>query len=364
MTMHDAQLISRTELATPVIEGVEGSVIDPAMGRVVVRVAPYSGMACGDKVVLIWAGLDAEGLGYRHEMSRFVSDGQVAKDIVFVVKNVHLAALDGGSLELRWALTCAARPEPEISTALVLDVGDVNDHLLPAVIDDAVGGTLDPDRVPLGASVTLRPYARMKAGDRICWSWEGVSSAVPFEDSLTVEGFAVGETLGVWVAPEYIRAHISGEVSVTYRVEQAGETPRSSEPAKILIAPLQRGTLRAPDVLELQNGVLKLEDALDGVTVVIDNARAEAGELVYLQCNGTLFSHHDEREITGENAGDALVFIVPYRFWREHQGTEVRIFFQVERLDDTSQVSDAVIVQVEAQVSVESSACNAQPSGL
>jgi hypothetical protein len=45
-------------------------------------------------------------------------------------------------------------------------------------------------------------------------------------------------------------------------------------------------------------------------------------------------------------AGQPLVFIVPYRFWREHRDLPVRVSYSVERLDDVSQLSDVTVVQV------------------
>ncbi|MNY49484.1 hypothetical protein D3C86_1849150 [compost metagenome] len=79
---------------------------------------------------------------------------------------------------------------------------------------------------------------------------------------------------------------------------------------------------------------------------MIDGAGAEEGELVYLKCDGDYFNHRDDREITREMAGEPLVFVVPYRFWREHRDTTIRVAYTVERLDDVSQESEEVLVQV------------------
>jgi hypothetical protein len=99
-------------------------------------------------------------------------------------------------------------------------------------------------------------------------------------------------------------------------------------------------------VLEADEGWLDLQDAMDGVTVVIEDAQTEEGELVYLKCDGEYFSHRDDRDISRDMAGQPLVFIVPYRFWREHRDLPVRVSYSVERLDDVSQLSDVTVVQV------------------
>ncbi|MNP49367.1 hypothetical protein D3C76_1435480 [compost metagenome] len=93
---------------------------------------------------------------------------------------------------------------------------------------------------------------------------------------------------------------------------------------------------------------MDLHDAQDGVTVVIENPRAENGERVYLRCDAEKFNHCEDREITRDTAGEPLVFIVPYRFWREHRDSAIRVSYSVERLDDTCQQSAVTLVQVQS----------------
>ncbi|MHA3735296.1 hypothetical protein ACXR0M_06430 [Pseudomonas sp. Eth.TT006] len=335
-------------LPVPTLEVLEGGMLDPSLRYAYVRVAPYPGMRCGDKVVLNWQGLDAEGLSYRHETTRSVSERQVGQEIVFVIKGIHVAALERGSLALYWTLYSVDLSEPVSSRRLHLNVGDPDPELLAPSIEETVGGTLDPDRVPHGTGVVVRPYARMAAGDRIVLSWQGPAGEPAFNDKLTVEPFAVGEALSFWINADRIAPFSQQELMVSYQVEAVDTPVRHSASSRILIAPLVRGDLAAPEVLEAPDGELDAADALDGVTVVIGNAQAEEGELVYLKCNGEYFNHRDDRDISGETAGQPLVFIVPYRFWREHRETVVEVSYQVERLDDVSQVSGITRIQVRA----------------
>ena len=166
--------------------------LDPSDNKAIITVSPYPDMACGDKLVMFWSGIDSEGVAYRHEVSRFVSETQVGRAIVFCVSAVHIAALDGGSLEVYYTLYTARLQEPVESGRLYLNVGDARPDLLPVIVNDAVGGTLDPDRVAQGARVTIRPYARMAAGDRVLLSWAGVTPQASFNDTLKIESFAVG----------------------------------------------------------------------------------------------------------------------------------------------------------------------------
>lgn len=334
-------------LPAPQLAQADNAVLDPACRKAVVKVLPYPGMASGDRLVLHWSGLDAEGQVYRHEVTHFVSQEQVGRDVVFTVAGLHIGALDGGSLEVYYTLTSRSLPESAQSRRLQLNVGDVRTGLLPLVVNDAVGGTLDPDRVAEGARVTIRPYARMAAGDQVVLFWEGATPETSFNDRLSIEAFAVGHELSFWVNPEFIASDLGSSVTISYCIEQHGRALLYSEPVRLSIGVVQRPPLLAPVILEAEEGWLDLQDSIDGVTLVIDDARTEEGELVYLRCDGVNFSHRDERDISREMAGEPLVFIVPYRFWREHQGSTVRVSYSVERLDDVSQLSDVALVQVQ-----------------
>ncbi|KAA0967821.1 hypothetical protein [Pseudomonas sp. ANT_H12B] len=348
MTTHEAHTQNFVEQSRPVLEPAENAVLDPSERKAIIKLAPYPGMACGDKLLLSWIGLDVEGLAYKHEVTRFISEGQVDKEIVFTVASAHIAALDGGSLEVYYTLTSARLPAPVKSRHLQLDVGDARPDLLPAIANDAVGATLDPERVIEGALVTIRPYARMAPGDRVLLSWAGVTPQASFNDTLEVESFSVGGELSFWVSPDCIAPNLGSTVTISYCVVQEGEAPRYSQATQLLIGALVRGPLLPPVVLEADEGWLDLQEAIDGVTIVINDAQAEEGELVYLKCDGINFNHRDDREISREMAGEPLVFIVPYRFWRGHQDLTVRVSYSVERLDDVSQKSEVTLVQVQS----------------
>ncbi len=340
--------VSLKHLSAPALEVLEGGMVDPSLNKAFVRVAPYPQMKCGDKLVLSWCGLDADGLSYDYVTSRFVSAAQVGQEVVFVIKGVHIAMLERGSVQIHWTLFSVDLPEPLSSDCLQLNVGDPEPHLLAPFIEETVGGTLDPARVEKGTNVIVRPYARMAVGDRISLGWQGANSEETFSDELTVEAFAVREELSFWITHEHLASHTGETVNLSYQVKSAEGESRQSAISRILIAPLVRGELAAPQVLNAEGGELDVADSIDGVTVVIVDAQAEEGELVYLRCDGEYFNHRDDRDITRETAGQPLVFIVPHRFWREHRETVVQVSYTVERLDDVSQASSATRVRVRA----------------
>ncbi|MBV7548358.1 hypothetical protein KW849_18940 [Pseudomonas sp. PDM26] len=350
MTVYEPDTLNLAQqpLPPPILEQAENGVLNPSDRKAVIRVQPYPGMTCGDKLLLSWAGLDADGVACNHQVARFVTEDRVGEDMIFAVVSAHIATLDGGSLEISYSLTSTRFAEPVHSHRLQLSVGDVQSDLLPATVNDAVGRTLDPDRVKEGAIVTIKPYARMAAGDWVLLTWAGVSVEGSFSDALKVESFAVGEELSFWVSPECIAPNLGSSVSIDYCVKQAGQGPRYSEVTALMVDILEQRPLPGPIVLEADEGWVDLHDAQDGVTVVIENARADRGELIYLRCDGEKFNHCNEREITRDTAGEPLVFIVPYRFWREHRDSAIRVSYSVERLDGTRQQSGVTLVQVQS----------------
>ena len=340
------------DLPAPVLEPMVDGVLDPGLSFATVRIAPYAGMACGDRLVMFWVGLNDEGQRYLHEAEAFVSSGQVDKDVLFIVAAEHIDAIDGGSLEVFYSLDSASRVIPVDSERLCIDVGDVRRDLLPARVERTVGGALDPRRVNEGVRVTVRPYARMACGDKVSFSWKGATTVASFTDTLIIESYSVGSEISFWVDASYIVPNLGGEVSFSYVVEQMGLPARRSETGQVLIGALERQALPLARVLASDEGRLALMDAQDGISIVVDGGDIEAGEMVYLKCDGQFFSHRDEREVTESMVGKPMRFTVPLSFWEEHQGLRVGVSYVIGRLDDVSQASDVVYIEVDAQEEV------------
>ncbi|AXA54442.1 hypothetical protein CEQ51_08595 [Pseudomonas thivervalensis] len=320
--------------------------INPAWPKTVIAVKPYPMMTCGDEVLLRWHGLNNDGEPYRHEVAGFVTERQVGRDVVFVIREPHIAELDGGSLEISYQVTGKRLPATLLSELLQLDIGDVSPRLLPAIARDAIGGSLDPNRVPEGTWVSIRPYARMAVGDRLILTASKDSEAL-WRDVLDIEAHAVGREVSLWIDHALIAPHVGHELALAYVVRR-GHSVRRAEPLSLPIGPLQRPALKALQVRGMNDGWLDVDDLQEGVTIVIDEPGLEAGELVWLQCNGNS-AYVLEREITEATAGQPLVFVVPARYWQEQRDRSVRMFYQVERLDDVSQRSEWVTVQVRSR---------------
>lgn len=335
-----------TRLPAPLLAAAKGGVINPAWTKTVITVKAYPLMTCGDELLLFWHGLNSDGEPYRHEVRRFVTERQVGRDVVFVVREPHIAELDGGSLEISYRVIGKQLPASLVSEHLQLEIGDVPLQLLATVADDAVGGSLDPNRVPEGTCVTIRPYSRMAVGDRLILTASSESKAL-WRDVLDIETHAVGREVSFWIDHSLIAPHVGHSLTLAYVVRR-GHSVRRAEPLSLYIGPLVRSALKAPRILELNEGWLDIDDLQEGVTVIIDGAGLEAGEWVWLQCNGN-YAHVAEREITEATMGQPVTFVVPAAFWRDQRDRSVRLFYQVERLDDVSQRSGWVTVGIRSK---------------
>ncbi|WP_434701804.1 hypothetical protein [Pseudomonas sp. D1-36] len=334
------------KLPAPLLARAREGIVDPAWSKAVITVKPYPLMSCGDELMLYWRGLNNEGEQYHHQIRRFVTERQVGRELVFVVREPHIAELDGGSLEISYRVIGKQLPTELASQALQLQIGDVAPLLLPPIANDAVGGHLDPGRVPEGTTMTVRPYSRMAAGDRLILLASRDSKPL-WRDVLDIEAHAVGEKVSFWIDHGDIASHIGHSLTVAYVVRR-GHSIRRAEPLSVWIGPLVRPALVAPRVLELMEGELDVDGLHGAATVVIDGVGLEAGERVWLQCDGS-YSDAQEREITEATAGQPVVFTVPIAYWQEQGGQSVRLFYQVERLDDVSQRSPEITIEVRAR---------------
>lgn len=355
-----ARLGARKKLQAPLLAAAKGGVINPAWRKVAITLKPYPMMTCGDEVLLFWHGLNSDGEPYRHEIRRSITERQVDRDVIFVVREPHIAELDSGSLEISYRVTGKRLPAPMHSEPLQLVIGDVPPQLLPVIADDAVGGSLDPKRVPDGTSVSIRPYSRMAVGDRLILIGSRDSKAL-WRDVLDIEAHAVGREVSFWLEHAQIAPHLGHRLDLTYVVRR-GHSVRRAESLSLHIGALVRTPLKAPRISGLKGGALDIDEQEKGVTLIIDNAGFEIGELVWLQCDGS-YAYVSEREIVQANVGQPITFLVPADYWASQRGRSVRVRYQIERLDDVSQHFAGVEVHVRSSSALPREGVHANSSG-
>ncbi|WP_238964379.1 hypothetical protein [Pseudomonas sp. AF32] len=351
---------ARKTLRAPLLTAARGGVIDPAWSKVVINIKPYPMMTCGDEVMLFWHGLNSDGEPYRYEVRRYVTERQVDRDVTFVVRAPHIVELDSGSLEISYRVTGRRLPALMDSEPLQLVIGDAPLQLLPAIARDAVGGSLDPGRVPDGTCVAIRPYPRMAVGDRLILIGSRDGRAL-WRDVLEIEAHAVGREVSFWLDASQLTPHLGHQLDLAYIVRR-GHAVRRAETLSLHIGALVRPALKGPRLQGVSDGELEVDALREGVTVTIEASDFEVGEWIWLQCDGN-YSHVEEREIVEAMVGQPIIFTVPAAYWHGQLGRSVRIRYQVERLDDVSQQFPGVLVAVRSRSALEGEGALEHSSG-
>ena len=250
-------------LAPPTLqEAAEGSVdLDriPETGATVV-VAPYPGMASGQRLELFAIGTAEDGAPSSFVEESDITESMVDNPVPFTVRKAFFRPLVNGSL-------CAYyRVQGEESDRLRVNVIDQNGAQLPApsvagVVDDA----LDPDAVPNGTNATVPQYLSKALGDRITLFWEGVEN---LNDAIVVTEANLGSPINFPIAYDpYIIGNLNSDVAVRYWVKPSnGDLARSVA----LNLPIRRkapDNFVAPTVLEAVGATLDPYNALNGATV-------------------------------------------------------------------------------------------------
>jgi len=254
------------QLVAPELVGAAGGIIDLAIvtGDPVVVTAPaYAGQIAGDRISLIWSGLDAGGIPVNYTDEYTVLAGDEAKDVLFKVDRLNLEPLGGGTLQLSYQVFKASgssqtSPVTEYSvTAVVL--------AFPApVIVEATGGLLKPMEVEAGATFRAT-YPGMQTSDTIVPVWNDISSIIPWrlgEADGTVESTVPANMIG---------AVIGKTIDVRYQVQRNGQG-YWSDVLKLMVEAIPSVSLPVPAVPEADQAtkVLDLNEFEGDAHVTVD----------------------------------------------------------------------------------------------
>lgn len=130
-----------------------------------VRIPVYDGMAPGDMIYMYW-GNAAEAGFYDDEIKV-----RIPREITFLVPAEYVAAYLDQSVNVRYDV----QRDDGVHTSLVLRlrVGNAVDDTKPLApeLKEAIGGILNPDLVPNGATALVGPNNSLRNGDRVRLTW-------------------------------------------------------------------------------------------------------------------------------------------------------------------------------------------------
>ncbi|WP_160286282.1 RCC1 domain-containing protein [Pseudomonas knackmussii] len=212
---HHAQSPSPALASLPapsVIEAEEGVLSSDAL-QATVEVAPYAGMAAGDRIDLLWKGnVSGEFTDWLP-----VSSATVGHPLTLTVASEYIAS--NNSAEVSYSVSRAAGGI-EYSAVLQLRIGEALPLPAPS-IDQAVDDKLNPADVPNGATVRVDAAANLQAGDQVTVHWEGVPGEGSGEYGHSVSGSEAGKAITVTVPFSVVEANKGNSIQLSYDVARA-----------------------------------------------------------------------------------------------------------------------------------------------
>ncbi len=189
-------------LPAPIVPAAQAGVLDPmkALSGTLVRVSPYPTIAVGDKVKLFWKGMAGDGSPDIAEQT--VKD--VSKALEFSIPSATIGANVGTEeVWVYYEVTRAGVAAPLESDDTVLEVELLgHDDLPEPVVNEAVSGTLDLDKLKGDASVSIKKWPFITQGQRIWLRIEGTA-----KDGSPVQ-------TAIWVARSLLAADASAGVKI------------------------------------------------------------------------------------------------------------------------------------------------------
>ncbi|WP_275257390.1 RCC1 domain-containing protein [Citrobacter koseri] len=329
------------QLEAPTVDEAEGNILSADLQSATVRVQPYTGMAAGDFIELIWAGTRSGGQPTDYRDSLFVSGNSVGKVITFIVPKEQIGILDGGSVDIYYTVEAGIRATVQESHHLTLQVGSEEATLPAPNVREASNGVLPSETTV--ATVEILPYDAMASGDRIDLFWDGDVTG-KFEDWLPVSTSMVGKTVSFHVDGAEISPNTTADVS--YSVARTEGTTDMSAILSLQIGD-QTLLLPAPSVDEANDNQLLLEDIPNGATTRINSyLEMAAGDVVTLIWEGNGNSYTDSYPISSGSVGNDVLFNVPYVEVENYVNNEVDISYRVEQISGSVNYSEVLTLNI------------------
>jgi len=323
-----AQIIGEPmKLPAPTVSEAQAGSLAADVLQATVNIAPYTGMAVGDLVTLIWSGERNDGQPTDYRDEQVVSGNTLGQTLVFKVAGAaQVAPLDGGSVTVYYQVT-RAQGLPEESEHIVLQVGQAAGTLPAPTVSEASGGRLEAD-VPY-ATVMIQPYTGMAADDKVELQWSADITGV-YNDWLPVTAATVGHLLTFRVLKDYIADN--HKVSVSYSVTSAAGATNTSAVLSLQIGDAQ--LLPAAEVDEADGNNIDLGDHSNGVTVRVPAAASlEAGDLVTVLWSGQTAAGttQEEATVSGADAGQTLPVHIDAAVVDANSDSSIEISYTVVR---------------------------------
>ncbi|VVE45730.1 hypothetical protein PPN31114_04402 [Pandoraea pneumonica] len=331
-------------LPAPHVREAVGGTLDPAnvANGATVDIAAWSGMAAGDTVTMHWVGTSGGGAPVSYTDYRFLEAGDVGDTVTFLVPYNDVAAFAGGRADVYY--TVQAGQGSRESQHLPLNVLAIV-QLAPPFVQGEMGGELDPELVPDGATMTLPAWPEMAVGDSVTWFWLGTSAGGQATGTITVT--EVGPvTVTVPRGVIEINANGGDTVSALYEITRVGGTSLTSLARVFKVLPLPALRFDPPIVEEANGDVLDPADVdVDATVSVLPYPGMTFGEVLTVRfgAGSGPGEHIATIPITASMVGRTVQMFVPKAKVEFFEGRTVTVNYTVTTANGETDSKDLVL---------------------
>lgn len=215
-------------LPAPKVPGSEDGTLDVALvpnGATVVIPAWMPEMTPGDRAYLTWQHDD----GSAFQLDRSVTGSAVGKDMNFTVPLDEVKKSVDGQVSVSYIVEPLAGDERPSQPWSFGVVEELPIQLPEPIIVEAVGGLLDPAKVPGGATVSIPAEALLKTGDTVTLTWAGQ----PGNGSVTPTVLVTKDgELSIPIDYATVKANDGFSVTLSYTVKRVDGSPDGPSPEK------------------------------------------------------------------------------------------------------------------------------------
>lgn len=239
-----------SRLAAPIAKDANQGALNPDLVRTTIEIPWDDAMAGGQVIDLKWLGVRPNKSVYFPELNPhyITHNEELAKQpIPITVLGVHLAAINGGTLELYYELlsdvTVRALARRESKHAAVLRVGEPKAELPEPIVEGVEDGVLNPEDVPVGTRLIVPMYNGITKDDEVHIEWVG-SMTGKYEDYIKLSSITATQPVPFPIGYSLIEGNLGGTVDASYFVVRANSDNVSS--SEVLSIQIGEGTVIGP----------------------------------------------------------------------------------------------------------------------
>ncbi len=326
--------VTRDLAAPEVTDSVNGELNpDNITTAVLVKIAPWTGMAQGDRIDLYWrvASVDNSFSDWL-----IVSLSAQGKPINFRVLKKYVEINLNTTVEVFYQVTQSTGYVLTSSSTFVRIRYATEDSLPAATLEQAVNGVLILNEISTSASLRIPVYPDMQVGDVV---YAYLSGVVDWDEERSVTGNTLGTEIIFDISLSALAANNGTEIILHYEVARFSGA-RAVSP-DVLIKVISSVTLlAAPSVDEANNGILSYDILLQGATLriapYIDMA---VGDVVNVFLRGAI-SWDDYWHVSASSVNKYTLLSIPKNVIVASANTKIFINYEVNRVGGISTPSE------------------------